>query len=58
MAISANSSRPQSSGQKSNIFIDVMVIKSAEDVTEKEQEAGFQHDVAIRLELGYTEPSK
>jgi|10_taG_2_1085330.scaffolds.fasta_scaffold08282_3 hypothetical protein len=58
MAITASSPRQQSSGQKSNIFLDVMVIKASKDVTEKEQQAGFQHDVAIQLELGYTDPEK
>ena len=50
--------RDDNSTPKSNIFIDDVVIVNAEDVTEKEHEAGFKHDVAIKLNVNYLSPDK
>ena len=50
--------RDENSNQKSNIFIDDVVIVNAEDVTEKEHEAGFKHDVAIKVNVNYLSPDK
>ena len=44
--------------QKSNIFVDDVVIVEAEDVTEKEHAAGFKHDVAIKVIVHYLDSTK
>lgn len=46
------------SNDNSNIFIDPVVITFASDVTQSEQEAGFNHDAAVQIKVDYLSEDK